>query len=152
SLYEGFQTSNLVLSLQGQITSPMVIERDDKVPQFRKRIIISAAVDPVQHNLIEKQVKWEKARRYGRSLAVTVTCDSWRDSGGKLWAPNHLAQIELPALKVPGENWCIGSVTYLRDENGQHASVVLMPKEAFLPEPGVFLPMPPTLQSFGASP
>jgi hypothetical protein len=49
---------------------------------------------------------------------------------------NHLAPVYLPAIKLtPSEPWLIGAITYLRDEQGQHADLVLMPKEAFLPEP-----------------
>ena len=65
-----------------------------------------------------------------------MTCDSWRDAAGKLWAPNMLAPVNAPQLKVdPNKSWLIGTVTYTRDEHGQHAHLGLWPKEAFSVEP-----------------
>jgi prophage tail gpP-like protein len=82
------------------------------------------------------RANWEANRRWGRSQAVTVTVDSWRDGGGTLWQPNALALVDIPSLKVSGQIWCIGSVTYNRAiGSGTTATVTLMPKEAFAPEP-----------------
>lgn len=152
SIYYGYATSFIAATVQeGQMTTPKVQVKDEGVPRFRKRIIISENYDD-NTNLLERRVKWEMARRMGRSTAIAVNCDSWRDSRGALWAPNHLVQCELPALKAPKLKWCIGSVTYTRDENGQHALVVMMPPEAFQPEPSVFLPLPLTAADIGAAP
>ena len=35
----------------------------------------------------------------------------------------------------PTKSWLIGTVTYMRDEGGQHAHLSLWPKEAFTVEP-----------------
>ena len=75
-------------------------------------------------------------RRVGRSQAVTIVCDSWRDGASNLWTPNWLAPISLPSLKVQA-TWLISKVTFLRDEQGTRAEVTLMPKEAFSAEPAV---------------
>ena len=40
----------------------------------------------------------------------------------------------------------IGGVTYTRNENGQHADLILMPVEAFSVEPAVLNPLPPLVQ------
>ena len=87
------------------------------------------------------RAQWEKARRYGRSQAATVTVDSWRDSAGTLWMPNRLCPVDLPALKIVGQRWLIASVTYqLGLEGGTRALLVLMPPEAFQPEPNLVQP------------
>ena len=146
SEYEGFQTSTLAFTKDsGGHTARGVIATDEGVPRYRKRIIIAEQVQPDGAAIIEKRVQWEKNRRMGRSTAITIVCDSWRDSGGKLWMPNYLAPIAVAALKVPNASWCIGNVTFTRNEQGQHASVMLMPKEAFVPAPELFLPLPPLL-------
>ena len=144
SEYEGFLFSQMVYTTDGGTNQAKrgVIAKDDAVPRYRKHIIISEQTVMGQP-ILEKRVIWEKNRRMGRSQAVTCTVDSWRDTAGKLWAPNHLAPIKIPSLKLPQVDWCIGEVTYTRDEGGQHAVVVLMPKEAFLPEPSAFQPLPP---------
>jgi prophage tail gpP-like protein len=66
---------------------------------------------------------------------VQITADAWRDARRQLWAPNHLAPIRIPALKLPDASWLVAQVQYLRDETGQHAALVMMPVEAFSPEP-----------------
>jgi hypothetical protein len=54
------------------------------------------------------------------NLCFNVVCDSWRDSAGKLWEVNKLAPIQAAALKLRNANYIIASVTYTRDESGQH--------------------------------
>jgi prophage tail gpP-like protein len=135
SVYEGFQTSSLNLtSGSGGNMEPSKVVEDAGVPRFRKRIIIAEG-PYMDQNLIDARVQWEANRRAGRSLAVIVTCDSWRDTANNLWAPNHMAPVDIPIVKIPKTSWCIGQVTYLKDEHGRHAIVMLMPKSAFLPEP-----------------
>jgi prophage tail gpP-like protein len=135
SIYEAFTTPTPQLSLGGGGTSPpQWIARDEGVPRFRKRIIYSELPSPQGGSLVQQLVEWEKNRRFGRSQAVTVICDSWRDTSGNLWAPNHAAPVKLPAVKI-SDTWIIGQVTYTKDERGRHATVVLMPKGAFLPQP-----------------
>ena len=113
---------------QGQIV------RDEGVKRFRRRYIISEQSHMGQF-LAHDRAVWERNRRYGRSQAVQITADAWRDARRQLWAPNHLAPIRFPAIKLPDASWLIASVQYLRDENGQHAAVTMMPVEAFSPEP-----------------
>jgi prophage tail gpP-like protein len=151
SLYLGFTTATVVVTTDsGGHQAPQAIARDQGVPRFRKRIIVSEQTDPTVAT-IQDRVTWEANRRAARSQQITVTCDSWRDTSGKLWEPNHLAPVNMPALKVaPSDPWCIGQVVYLKDERGRHAQVTLMPKEAFVPEPTPYLPLPPTLSQQGA--
>jgi len=148
SEYEGFYVSALAYFTDSGTNPPSrgVIVTDPGVPRYRKHIIISEQSDN-GNLLVTARTQWEKARRAGRSLAVTIVCDAWRDTAGALWAPNHQAPINLPALKAPdGTDWTIGAVTYTRDENGEHATVVLMPADAFKPEPTAFMPLPPTVE------
>lgn len=146
SVYEGFAISTGVFEQggpsggRGQI--PKAVEHDEAVPRWRKRIIVSEQAAPEEH-LIEARTRWEMNRRKGRSMAVNVTADSWRDTGGKLWAPNAMAPISLPVLKLKNETWCIGQIVFVRDEQGQHAQLTLMPKDAFLAEPSVYQALPP---------
>ena len=113
--------------------------RDATAPRYRPRNIISeqtrtsTSTDPQQVALT--RANWELARRIGRSQAIQVTCNSWRDANGYLWTPNWLAPITAPALKLPSALWIIGSVTFRKDSSGTHADLVLMPPAAFEPEP-----------------
>lgn len=122
------------------------VARGERIGRYRPRLIISEQ-GSASLKLAEQRVKWEMARRYGRSQAVTVTCDSWRDSAGKLWEPNTLARLHLPSVKLPDKTWLISEVTFSKDaERGTVADVTLMPKNAFLPEPLILYPFDAQVQ------
>jgi prophage tail gpP-like protein len=111
-----------------------VTVKDDTMPRKRPRIIVSEQVTP-DFDIGKERANWEMARRIGRSQAMQITCDSWRDSKGELWQPNRLATIKAPAHKLGEVKWIIGSVTYRKDQSGTHADLLLMPPDAFKPEP-----------------
>ena len=113
--------------------------RASGTPRYRPLIVVSEQSQAAP-NLAKLRAQWEMTRRAGRSQAVTVTCDSWRDSAGTLWTPNALAPLNIPSAKLPNRTWLISDVGFLRNENGTTAQVTLMPKEAFIPAPDVLLP------------
>lgn len=118
-----------------------VMGTDPNVTRHRRMVVIAEAGDSLGFPVLQKRVQWEMARRLGRSQAVRVTADSWRDERGRLWSPGSVAPISIPALKIVNANWVISEVTYSRNEHsGTSADLVLMPKEAFLPQPVVLLP------------
>ncbi len=116
---------------------------DDKVTPYRLRIIVSEQVAPVPGQnqttdndaIANQRANWEKARRTGRSQVASVTCGSWRDSKGILWTPNWLATLDAPCADISNANWIIGSVTFRKDMTGTHADLILMPADAFNPDP-----------------
>lgn len=130
--YEGALVSTAALGHDAWGTGEVI--HDYGVPRFRKRYVVSEQFILGQP-LANLRAQWECNRRYGQSFALNVTCDAWRDAAGKLWEPNYFATVQAGVLKVPSANWVIGGVTYLRDENGQHAQIILMPREAFEIEP-----------------
>jgi prophage tail gpP-like protein len=116
---------------------------DDTLGEYRLRIIVSEQIAPtpagqqtIDNDAIAKQrANWEKARRIGRSQGASITCDSWRDSNGTLWTPNWLATIDAPAADISNATWIIGSLTFRKDMSGTHTDLILMPPDAFRPEP-----------------
>jgi prophage tail gpP-like protein len=125
----------------GDVGNLQVSEQDPNVRRHRRMIVIAEAGDSLGFPVLQKRVKWEVARRLGRSQALRVTVDSWRDAAGALWTPNTLVPIALPALKVDGVKWLVSEVTYSRNmHSGTTADLMLMPKESFLPQPVVLLP------------
>jgi len=136
SEYEGHLTSVLVFGTEAGVNTPTVgeIVRDEGVPRFRKRYVISEQF--IQgHEIVKERAVWEMNRRKGRSYQFNVLCDSWRDATGKLWEVNKLAPIRAPVLKLRDKSFLIGAVTFRRDENGQHGELALWPPEAFFVEP-----------------
>lgn len=113
--------------------------KDPGVPEYRPLVIVSeqgfAGLD-----FTLQRAQWEVARRYGRSQAVTLVVDSWRDADGNLWEPNTLAPVDIPEIRIGGVKWLISEVAFLVDEyRGRVAEVTLMPPEAFMPQPPVSL-------------
>lgn len=113
---------------------------DAGISRFRPLVVVSEQMND-QGYLVEQRAIWERNRRYGRSQAVRLTADSWRDKDRKLWEPNTFAPVDLPSLKVAHKSWIISSVTYIRDaQRGTVADLVLMPQEAFSIEPSQLQP------------
>ena len=108
--------------------------------RFRPLVMMAEAATNEAGDISQARADWEKARRYGRSQAVTVSADSWRDSARRLWTPNRLAPVHLPRCYLPDKEWIIADVTYRRGKDGTHADVTLMPKEAFTREPIILQP------------
>lgn len=120
--------------------------KDAGVPRFRQKYV-ELLSNTLGVGLTEAQAMWEMNRRIGRSQIVRVTADSWRDSGGTLWTPNTLADVELPALKVPKTQLLVGEITFKRGlDTGTTAEVELLPPAAFDVEPIPYLPIPMDVQ------
>jgi prophage tail gpP-like protein len=117
---------------------------DPTVPRLRYRAIIAESVAGGQDVAVQR-ANWEMAARYGRSYQVRVTTDSWRDSAGVLYAPNMLAPIDLPSLKLQPKTWLIADVVYKRDESGTTCDLTIMPPQAFYQEPIVLYPIAPDI-------
>lgn len=119
------------------ITGANIIARepDTGVTRYRPLVIVSEQGFGAQ-DIIARRAKWEVARRYGRSQAVRIEVDSWRDGAGNLWTPNTLAPLDIPALHLGGMNWLITEVSFVVDlRRGKVAEITMMPKEAFTPQP-----------------
>jgi len=110
-----------------QVSDPSMVE-------FRPHGFVSEQIVDGR-DIAQARAIWELNRRNGRSQSITLTCDSWRDSAGKLWEPNARAYVHAPQLKLEHRSWLIGEVTFRRGEDGTHADVVLMPPESFEPQP-----------------
>lgn len=105
--------------------------------RYRKRIVLVEST-LVSRDMATDCINWEMNRRYGRSRALRVVTDSWRDSAGQLWEPNTLVPVSLPTLDVKPQDLLLAEVTYTRDEDGTHAEMLLMPPAAFAIQPYAF--------------
>lgn len=119
----------------GGITMPPAY--DTQVPRFRPLIVVSSQ-SQYGVPIAEKRAQWEAARRWGRSQKLAILCDNWRDVSGALWTPNFTASAVFPDVKVSAPAWVVSEVVFGRKEGeGTTAQVVMMPKDAFLPEPSI---------------
>jgi prophage tail gpP-like protein len=116
---------------------------DPGVKRFREFIVVSELASGLGLQTASDRAQWEAARRLGRSHQVAITTDSWRDADGALYAPNTLATVDLPSLKVDGKLWTICEVSYRKDASGTHCDVKLMPPDAFQVQPA----LPPVVLS-----
>ncbi|MGF6792777.1 phage baseplate assembly protein [Paraburkholderia sp. 35.1] len=115
---------------------------DTTMPRYRPKAFIAETGD-AGATVAKQHALWECNRRIGRGNVVTVTTSSWRDAAGTLYAPNTLAALSLPQLKlIDGQKFTIGEVTYRRDMNGTACDLILMPPQGFQPEPILYMPLP----------
>ena len=143
-LSDGADTTDVPWVTAPQATNGTLPKRADGQPRYRPLLIVSEQ-GPGYAQVVQRRVAWEMARRVGRGQVVTVTVDSWRDSGGNLWTPNWLIPIDLPSIKFPKTTLLVTQVTYLRDEQGTRAELVLMPPAAMAPMPTAPYQYDPTL-------
>jgi prophage tail gpP-like protein len=144
--YRGFlQAIDTLEDLKKDPGKPDVNPVIDKgVPRFRQLDLVVEAQDTLEM-IATRRVTWEATRRAGRGMQLEITADSWRDKDGQLWLPNAIVPVDMPALKAPSLDWTISEVKFRRGENGTSAEVVVMPKDAFVPEPHLLNPINPDL-------
>lgn len=150
SVYKAFIQSMSVLGDLGDGGNLLATVNDPNCARHRERVIISEG-GGLGNNIAIARATWEMNRRAGRSTVVSVEVDSWRDSAGTLWAPNTLAPIHLPKLKLQDQIWLISEVTFRRDERGTGADLVIMAPQAFNPEPILLQPTPPDVVGANSS-
>lgn len=116
--------------------------QDDRdVSRHRLKIMIADMNHVGAADAAAQRAGWEASRRYGRSYVVRLTTDNWRDKSGALYQANTLVAVDLPTLKISGQLWTIGEVSYRKGADGTHCDLVIMPPQAFMLAPAVFEPM-----------
>lgn len=105
--------------------------------RYRNKVLLVESTLNTYHEA-QQYIDWEMNRRYGRSRVLQVTVDSWRDQAGRLWTPNTLIPVHIPAFRLHNELWLLSEVTFLKDGGGTAAQMVLMPPAAFTVEPYQF--------------
>ena len=97
--------------------------------------MISETSGKAGNELAKQGAGWEANRRRGRSVVITLTTDSWRDSAGALYRPNSIARVELPSLPMPGSDMTISEVALSMGDAGTTCEITLMSPVAFTPQP-----------------
>ena len=113
---------------------------DAGVTRHRLKVLIADMMGNGAADVAQRRAGWEASRRYGRSYAVRLTTDNWRDKSGALYEPNTLVALDLPTLKITGRIWTISEVTYRKGDQGTLCDLVVMPPAAFDVAPTVFQP------------
>ena len=143
SEYEGHVMSMMALGTDAGVNSPGVgkIIKDEEVPRFRKLYIISEQTMMGVPLAEKRRAQWPKSnRRWGQSFNFTVTTATvGATPPAACGEPNiKLAPIEPQGAEAGTDETLADSratVTYTRDEGGQHARLSLFPPEAFTVEP-----------------
>jgi prophage tail gpP-like protein len=90
--------------------------------RHREHIVIVEST-MISHGQSQDCINWEMNRRYGRSKALHVTVDSWRDSSNKLWTPNTLLPITIPVFGLKNVLWLLSEITFIKNEQGRISSI-----------------------------
>ena len=131
--------------MQAQTAPAQASAKDSGVKRSRT-LLIPVETGDADYAVARQRVQWEVARRYGRSQVTEVTTDSWRDSNGHLWQPNTLCTISRPQTGFKAV-LLIAEIEFVQGDMGTHANLVLMPPQAFKPQPLVL----PLAQSEGVA-
>ncbi|NHN83671.1 phage tail protein [Acetobacter musti] len=102
-----------------------------------RNLLIPIELGDANYQVAQQRVQWEVNRRWGRSRPVTLTCDSWFDDDSVLWAPNTIASVT--GKNGASVDQVIGEITFHKGSDGTRADIVLMPPDAYQPEP-ILLP------------
>ena len=137
--YGAFRVKLMVLNDTGTEGNLITDVQDANVPRYRPKFLVAETQDG-GFDVAIRRANWEMVRRKGRSAAVHVVADSWRDMQGALWTPNTLATVVLPSLKLGQVDWLISEVTYMRNAQGTHAQISLMHPNSFIPQPFNYQP------------
>lgn len=116
----------------GEAAAGAKAEAEDKgVKRYRPSLVIAevAASD------LQVRADWEANIRAARSKTWEFVLSSWTQRDGALWLPNLSAPVRAPSLGVDRE-LLIVEVRFRKDpEEGTHAVLKMMAKDAFKPSP-----------------
>lgn len=117
--------------IEAAVSQKATVE-DSAVLRHRPLVIEAEELPPGVS--MQDRVDWERNVRRGRSRRVTVSVHGW-SAHGRLWRPNEVATLRLPALGLEGEMLII-AVENVLDAQGTRTELTLAPREAYdlLPE------------------
>ena len=127
--------SQMPLSWDGQQSHEQVIGQatDNAVPRFRRHAEL--AEGPGTDAMAQKRAVWRAKRNMGASTQATITVKGWRQPDGSFWPVNQLVPVKSPMLEL-GQDMAIARVSFsFTHEGGHETELVVMPPEAFIPEP-----------------
>lgn len=104
---------------------------DAGVRRYRPWAVASNAAD--QPAFAEKRAEWESRIRVAEAVTCSVTLHGWVQDG-RLWRPNELIKVELPALGINGL-MLVESVTLILGRFGRETVLQLTTPDAFNAEP-----------------
>lgn len=145
SEYQSYTMSTESFNDLGAVDYTSKTVTDSAVKRHRVRKVVCPVSGPLGTAFAEDRIIWEMARRAGRSYAVSLTTDAWRDVQGLLYTPNTQVRLQLPSLKLPDVTWTISEVTFHKGAGGTSCDVLLMPPQAFIPEPDISFQLPAEL-------
>lgn len=108
------------------------IADDDDIP--RRRVLTIKGERAMDSGACRRRAIWEAVTRAGKSVAVDVTVQGWRQSDGTLYAPNRLHAVNDAVVGVYADLLAVG-VTFSIDGGGMLTTLRLAPPGAYFPEP-----------------
>lgn len=109
--------------------------RDPAIRTQRRLIILAEGA--VSDATAQARAEWEATTRAARGTKLSVEVQGWRQRGGKLWAPNQLVPVEIPALMLESDMLVCSVAFGLSDSEGSTTKLELMRPDAFAPQPEV---------------
>lgn len=116
------------------VSGVRAVAKDSGVRRHRPLVLV--AEQQATAGSAAKRAQWECAVRAGKSAAVSVAVQGWRQGpGGPLWTCGDLVNVKLPTLRLE-ETLVLGALEFrLSDRDGQISRLTLKRPDAYLPEP-----------------
>ncbi|MGO2959438.1 MAG: phage baseplate assembly protein [Acetobacter sp.] len=115
-------------------TAPVQASATDAGVKRNRTLLIPVETGDQDNKVTRQRVQWEVARRFGRSQVIEATCSTWLNDQGNLLQPNTLITVS-----NPNAGWkrdlLIAEIEFTQGEQGTRANLILMPPEAFKPQP-----------------
>jgi prophage tail gpP-like protein len=137
-VYDSYLVGIDVFADAGTAGNQLKSLQDLGVPRFRHRYVHVEAPNAMGEEVQLSRARWELNRRIGRSVQARITTDTWRDKAGNLYEPNTLIEVKAPSIKLPQMDLLIAEVSYLKDDQGTHCELLLMPPKAFDVQPPTY--------------
>jgi prophage tail gpP-like protein len=110
---------------------------DKLIPAQRQT---SFTVEDSDKDDLQKAADWRRSKQLAESMRMEVPVNSWYDSFGDLWEVGALVTLISPSLDLRnGFDFLIEKVEFVMEENGNTATLTLVPPQIYtgdpLPEP-----------------
>ncbi len=93
---------------------------DPSVGRYRPLVLFVEG--DVDDKKLKKRAEWERSRRSGAGVKVSITVAGWRDEAGELWKPGRLLAVSFPSERLD-QDMSLSSVDFKQSSSGTTADL-----------------------------
>jgi len=116
-----------------KVTTTRAEAVDNSVKEPRAKIITTSK--KTDKNGAQARANWEMAMAVAKSFFANVTVVGWKNSEGRLWEINTMANLHAPSCGINGTFLIESTVFSLDSENGMTTRLRLVLRDSYKPQP-----------------